>query len=137
MFAATLQDIGNEASLADADVWLWPAVKHDGSHYYEYIFVYVDDLLVLSTCPEQTMMTLEKFYRLKEGSVEKPTKYLGAQILEHHLPENPGKWLWSMSADKYLKEALHNVETKLLRDNLRLPTKISTNTIRTHSPLAS
>ncbi len=52
MFAATLQDIGYKASLADADVWLRPAVKSDGSHYYEYIFVYVDDLLVLSTCPE-------------------------------------------------------------------------------------
>jgi hypothetical protein len=35
-----------------------------------------------------------------------------------------------MSADKYLKEALNNVENMLLQDNLHLPTKI-------YTPLAS
>jgi hypothetical protein len=69
---------------------------------------------------------LQKFYRLKEGSIGKPSTYLGAQIREHHLPDNPGKRIWSMSADKYLKEALYNVENILRQDNLALPTKVST-----------
>jgi hypothetical protein len=52
MFAGTLQDIQYKSSLADPDVWLRAATKANGEHYYEYIFVYVDDILVLSTHPE-------------------------------------------------------------------------------------
>ncbi len=76
--------------------------------------------------PEDTMSLLSKSYHLKEGSIGKPTTYLGAQIREHQLPDNPGKRIWSMSADKYLKEALHNVEYIILQHRLQLPTKAST-----------
>ncbi len=36
---------------------------------YEYAFVCIDDLLVVSEKPEETMNILAQFYRLKEGSV--------------------------------------------------------------------
>jgi len=52
MFAGTLQDLGYKSSLADPDVWLRPAIKPNGAHYYEYIFVCVDDILVISLHPE-------------------------------------------------------------------------------------
>jgi hypothetical protein len=52
--------------------------------------------------------------------------YLGAQIKEHRLPDNPGKLMWSMSAEKYLKEALCNLDGILMREQKRLPTKIVT-----------
>ncbi len=126
MFAGTLQDLQYKSSLADPDVWLRPAVKPNGEHYYEYIFVYVDDILVLSLHPKQTMTTLAKSYRLKDNSVAKLTVYLGAQIKEHRLPDNPNQIMWSMSAEKYLKEALRNLETKLLSEQKRLPTKVVT-----------
>jgi hypothetical protein len=48
MLSSTLHDLGFKSSLADADVWMRPNVKLNGEHYYDYIFVYVDDLLVLS-----------------------------------------------------------------------------------------
>jgi hypothetical protein len=35
-------------SLNHADAWMRPACKPDGARYYEYSFVYVDDLLILS-----------------------------------------------------------------------------------------
>jgi hypothetical protein len=126
MFAGTLQDLQYRSSLADPDVWLRPAVKPDGEHYYEYIFVYVDDILVVSLQPEQTMNTLAKFYRLKENSVAKPSVYLGAQIKEHRLPDQPNKIMWSMSAEKYLKEAVRNLEMILAKDQKCLPTKVVT-----------
>ncbi len=62
MFAGTLQDLQYKLSLADPDVWLRPAVKPNGEHYYEYIFIYVDDILVISLHPDQTMKTLAEFY---------------------------------------------------------------------------
>ncbi len=72
------------------------------------------------------MKTLAKFYRLKDNSVAKPSVYLGTQIREHRLPDNPNKTMWSMSAEKYLKEALRNLDTILLKENKRLPTKVVT-----------
>jgi hypothetical protein len=43
---------------------------------------------------------------MKEDSVMKPTMYLGAVVKEYCLPDNPGKTVWSMSAEKYIKEAI-------------------------------
>ncbi len=107
MFAGALQDLQYKFSLADPDGWLRPAIKSGtGDHYYEYVFIYVDDILVISMHPDQTMNTLANSYRLKENSVMKPVTYLGAQIREHRLPDNPGEVMWSMSAENYLKEAL-------------------------------
>jgi hypothetical protein len=69
LFAGTLQDLQYKASLADPDVWLQPVVKSNGEHYCEYVFVYIDEILVISMHPEKTMKTLATFYRLKENSV--------------------------------------------------------------------
>jgi hypothetical protein len=72
------------------------------------------------------MNTLAKFYRLKENSVAKPSMYLGAQIKQHRLPDQPNKIMWSMSAEKYLKEAVRNLEMILAKDQKRLPMKVVT-----------
>jgi hypothetical protein len=47
-FAGTLNDLGFTSSLADPDVWMQPANKQNCSPCYEYIYVYVDDLYVIS-----------------------------------------------------------------------------------------
>jgi hypothetical protein len=79
--ANTLNSMGFMSSLADADVWLRPSSKPDGFQYYEYVLVYVDDLLVLSHQAPNIMQALENFYRLKDG-YSKPTRYLGAEVKE-------------------------------------------------------
>jgi hypothetical protein len=40
----------------------------------------------------------------------KPTMYLGAQIKEHRLPDDPDKLTWSMSAGKYFMKAICNLD---------------------------
>jgi hypothetical protein len=47
-FANTLYDTKFKPSYADADVWMCPAVNQNGEKYYEYIFVYIDHLLIMS-----------------------------------------------------------------------------------------
>jgi hypothetical protein len=47
-FANTLYDMNFKPSYADPNVWMRAAVAPNGFKYYEYIFVYVDDLLILS-----------------------------------------------------------------------------------------
>jgi hypothetical protein len=118
--ASTLYDMEFKASLADPDVWMRPAGKDSGELHYEYIFVYVDDILVLSTKPAMIMNTLGIAYCLKEGSVGPPTQYLGAQIKPHRFQDMPGDNHWSMSSAKYVKEAIKNLETELKKVNKRL-----------------
>ena len=40
-------ELGFKSTLADPDVWIRAAIKPDGEKYYEYILVYVDDLLCI------------------------------------------------------------------------------------------
>jgi hypothetical protein len=41
--AATLRDAKFKGCLADPDVWMRPNVKPDGTHYWEYVLMYVVD----------------------------------------------------------------------------------------------
>jgi hypothetical protein len=66
--AGTLHSLGFTSSLADPDVWYRAATKPDGFQYYEYLLVYVDDMLVISHDPVAIMKTMEEFYRLKDGA---------------------------------------------------------------------
>ncbi len=70
---------------------------------YEYILIYVNDILVLSVKQESIIKTIGGTYKLKEGSVMKPTNYLGAIIKEHYLLDCPSQPVWSMSANKYCR----------------------------------
>jgi hypothetical protein len=72
------------------------------------------------------MYCLSKLYRLKEGSVGKPSQYLGAQIAEHPFPDDPGCTTWSMSSAKYVKEAIRLVEQELAMFQKHLPNHVST-----------
>ena len=49
-----------ENTKADPDVWRRPAVKQDQTTYYEYLCVYVDDILVVSERPKDTMDEIER-----------------------------------------------------------------------------
>jgi Reverse transcriptase (RNA-dependent DNA polymerase) len=58
LFAMTLTDLGYTSTKADPDVWIRAQVKPDGFGYYEMVLVYVDDTMVLSHEPKQTMRML-------------------------------------------------------------------------------
>lgn len=74
-FAGKLNDLNVTSSLADPDVWMQSVIKPDGTPYYEYIFVYVDDLLVISHSPITILKGIDKVYRMKEGSISVPDLY--------------------------------------------------------------
>ena len=62
---------------ADPDVWMRPASKADGSSYYEYILLYVDDALCISENAEDVLRNeLGKYFDLKENSIGPPKLYL-------------------------------------------------------------
>jgi hypothetical protein len=112
-FANTLYDMNFKPSYADPDVWIRAAVKPNGFKYYEYIFVYVDDLLILSHQPTAIVSVLKSIYRLKDDEVGAPKTYLRAQVKQMYLPQDKTVLQWGLSPKQYIENALKNVEGKL------------------------
>ena len=110
-FAQSLRDLGYESFVGgDPDVWQKPGVKPNGETYYEYIVVYIDDLLVIGQNPTHITHALQADpfnYMLKD--IEEPKTYLGVVISKYNLQ---GSVTWAISADDYLGKALANVETQ-------------------------
>jgi Reverse transcriptase (RNA-dependent DNA polymerase) len=48
MMSQTLRELEFVPSIADTDVWRQPTFKENGDKIYEYIVVYVDDILAIS-----------------------------------------------------------------------------------------
>jgi hypothetical protein len=129
--AQTMMDMGFKSCLADPDVWLRAATKADGTKYYEYVLIYVDDILAVSSNPSAIMDTLSVAYRLKEDpttgkTYARPTRYLGADIGHFHFDDETDKARWFMSADTYVKNAIKTMETQLEDQGLKLKMKVST-----------
>ena len=67
------------------------------------------------------MDQFSKLYRLKEGSVIKPKRYLGAQIEEFQLDD--GRIMWAMNGRDYLTNAKRIVEKDLEENGGRFDPK--------------
>ena len=72
--------MGFTSSLADPDLWYKPATKKDGSEYYSYILVYVDDVLIIDEAPKQFMEMIQVDVTVKPDSIQEPKTYLGADL---------------------------------------------------------
>ena len=126
--AATLREMNYVRSIGDPDVWMRAATKPDGSHYYEYVLVYVDDLLSISMKPMETMDSIKKRYPLKAGSLKEPDQYLGAEIKKWNIADSddPTKTRWALSAEKYIKSVKRDIEARLDSYGMRFSTKAKT-----------
>ena len=63
-----LKEIMFKASYTDPNIWSKPDIKSDGTSYYTYYQVYVDDILIVSENPKQFMDQLDEMFQLKDGS---------------------------------------------------------------------
>ena len=118
MISQSLADLGYQSSRADPDVWLRSQARPDGFRYYEYVLVYVDDILHVSHDTKPTMDALASLYRLKEGSLGPPTRYLGANVSKYELKD--GRECWSLSGRDYIKNAVKNLEETLALEGQKL-----------------
>jgi hypothetical protein len=107
------------SSYADPDVWMRPAVKPDGTTYYEYILTYVDDILCISMDPMKSMFRIQQKFKLKGDKIEPPSSYLGATLAP--LTTDNGTECWSQSPEKYVTAAVSNVGTYLAKLGKTLP----------------
>jgi Fe-S-cluster containining protein len=109
---------------ADQDVWMRKAVKSTGEKYWEYVFIYTDDVIAMSENPRQILTDMNKHFLLKEDSIGPPTRYLGANISEYHVPGDD-KPKWAIGSQEYVKEAVRVVKSWLDQRGLMLKTKVS------------
>jgi hypothetical protein len=59
----------------------------DGVLYWAYILIYVDDILCVHHDPGAPLAKLDEYFKMKEGSIQVPTFYLGAKLKKtvlHH-----------------------------------------------------
>ena len=124
--AKKLDEIGFLSSPADPDVWMRPAVKPDGEKYYEYIMMYVDDILAISMDPTSILMSMEgDTVKYKNGKIEPPEIYLGAKLQEKEIN---GNLCWTISSTDYIKAAVQTVKDSINKAGCRwkLPPKALT-----------
>ena len=111
-----LHDIGYTPSKVDPDVWMRPEIKSDITEYYKYALVYVDNVLVISCAPMENIEGIKCVFKLKGDKAEPPGMYLGASIEQVEM--KGGTKCWSMSAKKYIKAAVVNLEATLSKRDM-------------------
>ena len=83
----------------------------DGFKYYPYVLLYVDNILVVHHDAEDVLLQLDKYFKMKLGSIGNPDVYLGATIKQMRLAN--GVMAWVSSPSKYVR-ALVDTVTKYL-----------------------
>lgn len=77
----------------------------------------MEDVLALSHHCIYIMKQLGTYYCLKDG-YSKPTQYLGATVNECAFLNDSTRPKWALLSEKYIKEAIRNIETHL-KQNVR------------------
>ena len=122
---------------ADPDVWMRPAIKSDGSTYYDYVLLYTDDALVISENAENILRNeVGRYFELKEESIGPPKIYLGGRVRKVQLDN--GVEAWAFSSSQYVQSAVSNVESYLSQEEnqkrWKMPTRAQTPLTTTYHP---
>ena len=102
----------------DPDVYYRKNYRPNGEAYYEYVLVYVDDVLAISHDPTTIMKGIGEHFTIKDDKYGEPTAYLGANIERIQLDD--GSWAWSMTSEHYVKNLIETVSDLLAEDGREL-----------------
>jgi len=131
-FSDTITKVfGYSLTHADYDVYIKACTCNDGTKYYSYLIIYVDDVLCIDENPEDVIDKIVSVYRVKEGSVEKPKTYLGMNIRKWVRQSAKGDTLhcYALGADTYVKEALCIVKNLCAKNKLKFYPKTKSNAV--------
>jgi hypothetical protein len=68
----------------------------------------MDDILCVHHDHGAPLANLDEYFKMKEGSIQVPTFYLGAKLKKNVLPN--GMVAWGMISSKYVHSAVQNVQ---------------------------
>jgi hypothetical protein len=110
--AECMKHLGWHPSRADRDLWMKAETRpDDGVLYWAYILIYVDGILCVHNDPGYPLAKLDGYFKVKEGSIQVPTFYLGEKLKKTVLPN--GVVARGMSSSKYVQSAVQNVKEYL------------------------
>jgi hypothetical protein len=123
--ASCMDHLGCKPCLADRDLWMTEETRpDDGVKYWAYILIYVDNILCVHHDPGTSLAHIDKYFKMKPGSIMETTFYLGAKLKKTVMPN--GVVDWSMSSNKYVQAAVQNVQEYLKNNGDRkLKKKVS------------
>jgi hypothetical protein len=117
--AHTLSDMRFVPSRCNPDVCMRQAFNQmTKASYWEYILVYVDDLLAIGMEPRATLKILESDYNYVLKDFCPPTRYLGASIGTHDIDDQTTCLF--MSPDQYLANSITVIQANLQKHNIKL-----------------
>jgi hypothetical protein len=92
--------------------------------YYEYLFVYMDDILAKGISPNEILTKLNRYFHLKQDSIYPPDDYLGTKLKMVTLPN--GVQAWGQGCSHYIHNAVTSLEKWMENNGYKLPKKAST-----------
>jgi hypothetical protein len=126
--ADTLSNMVFVPSPGDPDVWMRQAFNQmTKAADWEYLLVYVDDLLAIGMEPRVTLNILESDYNYVLKDFGPPTRYVGASIGTYDIDDHTQCVF--MSPDQYVANAITVVQANLQKHNTKL------NSIRSDVPM--
>ena len=87
------------------------------------IFVYTDDILVVSHKPRESLTMLDHHYLLKPDLIGIPKTYLGSQVATFDINNDSSQRCWSLVSEKYVKSVINNIKQWLEAKSSMLKTK--------------
>jgi hypothetical protein len=110
--AEFMKHLGWNPCRADRDIWMKAETRpDDGILYWAYILIYMDDILCVHHDPGAPLAKLDEYLKMKEGYIQVPTFYLGANPKKTVLSN--GVVACGMSSRKYVQSAVQNVQNYL------------------------
>ena len=100
-----------------------------GEHYYYYILIHVDDLVVSIHKEYQAIQDIGRTYQLNKYKrmglmCVPPDMHIGAHMFKHRYPEDYGNYFfYVIYSDHYLKNVITNVQKKLMGQGMELDAK--------------
>jgi hypothetical protein len=96
--------LGFTSSWADPDVWFRSSKQTTGEEYYEYVLLYVDDVLVISEHADKVLhKEIGQHFVLRKESIGPPSNYLGGKL--HEITLKNGVRAWAFGSCHYVQSA--------------------------------
>ena len=117
-----IKELGFFPCTADPDVYMKMKTKDDGTKYYSYLIVYVDDIICTDINPKATLSELGEIYQLKGGIIF-PDIYLGNNIRKWKYTNTEGieNVCYAMGSSSYIKEAVRVAENHQKCHDIKFP----------------
>ena len=71
-----MRHLGWKSCVADQDLWMKAETRPSDEHtYYAYALLYVDDILIVHHNAESCLKDIDKYFKMKPGSIGEPEYY--------------------------------------------------------------